>query len=73
MGVDCLDVSGCIRKPLASPFNGLLGRFSGLMLPMVHAYALCDCRLFYAIYGGKPLVIPLGDPSWLGILGQIFL
>jgi hypothetical protein len=49
IGVDCLAVSGYIRKPSARPFNGLLRRFSGLLLPMVHAYALCDCRLFYAI------------------------
>jgi hypothetical protein len=49
MGVDCLDVSGYIRKPSAKPFNGLLGRFSGLLISLYLdlRYAIVGCfKLF---------------------------
>jgi len=52
----------CIKKPSCGPFIGLLSGFSGFLPPRVHHHALRDCERFYAIYGGKPLVIPLDSP-----------
>ena len=40
-------LGGCLsanaENYAAKPLNGLLRRFSGVLLPWVHQYALCDC------------------------------
>ena len=66
----CLSVSA--ENHAAKPINGLLSGFSGLQLPVVHRWALCDCGRFWWISGNlwgftpsyppfRPLLMALGD------------